>query len=310
MAASTRRTYRAGITKFLKFCDQHHVCPLPALKETVAYFAVAMSRELTPSTARVYLSAVTLMHRMAGFSDPAKHNFLLKVVLKGARRIHAFEPTNRREPITAQLLAKLLSQIRHTRSIMKEDRHMLAAACTLAFFGLLRVSEFTVPSLKEFNPRIHATISSIHLSKNHYIFHLSRSKTDQYGHGHDIYIPKIAGKLCPFAAMVTYLKERRRPVRATPLFVFSSGKTLSRISFLKHLRSALKKIGCNPNNFNTHSFRIGAATSASHAGISTSVIKVLGRWRSDAYQRYTRSHRHTIKKAATKLAKLASKSAK
>ena len=125
--------YIASIRKFLKFCDQNHVCPLPALKETVVYFAVAMSWELTP---KVYLSAVTLMHRMTGFSDLAKCNFLLKVVLKGAKSIHAFEPTNRRELITAQRLDKLLSQIRHTRSIMKEDRHMLAAACTLAFFGL------------------------------------------------------------------------------------------------------------------------------------------------------------------------------
>jgi hypothetical protein len=87
MAVSTR-TYGAGIRKFLKFCDQHHVSPLPAQKETVAYFAVALTRELTPSTTRVYLSAVTLMHRITGFSDPAHHNYVQKLVLKGAKHIH------------------------------------------------------------------------------------------------------------------------------------------------------------------------------------------------------------------------------
>ena len=282
---------------------------MPASKETVTYFAVAMSRELTPSTVRVYLSAVILMHKIAGFSDPTHHNFLLKVVLKGAKRIHSLKPTRKREPITVHLLGKVLSQIRRTRSITKKDRHMLAAAFTLAFFGLLRISEFTVSSMKEFNPRTHATRSSVHLSKNHYTFYLSRSKTDQYGHGQYIYIPRITGKLCPYAAMATYLKEpgRSLPERAIPLFVFASGKPLSRNSCLKHLHSALSKVGRNPKKFNTHSFRIGAATSAAHAGISTSVIKVLGRWRSDAYTRYTRSHGHAIKAAATKLAKLASK---
>ena len=306
MATSTRKTYGAGIRKFVKFCDQHHACPLPAQKETVAYFAVAMTRELTPSTIRVYLSAVTVMHRIAGFSDPTRHNYLLKLVLKGAKRIHSLQPTRKREPITVQILAKLLSQIRHTRSLQRKDRHMLAAAFTLAFFGLLRVSEFTVPSLREFDPRIHATNGSIHFSRNHYTFHLSRSKTDQYGHGYDVYIPQIGGKLCPHAAMINYLTEQGQTMQAAPLFVFTSGKPLTRNSCLKHLHHALGRIGYDPKNFNTHSFRIGAATSASHAGISTSVIKVLGRWRSDAYRRYTRSHRHAIKVAAAKLANLAS----
>ena len=35
--------------------------------------------------------------------------------------------------------------------------------------------------------------------------------------------------------------------------------------------------------FNTHSFRNGAATSAKYAGVSDSHLKAFGRWRSDAY---------------------------
>ena len=40
--------------------------------------------------------------------------------------------------------------------------------------------------------------------------------------------------------------------------------------------------------FNTHSFRIGAATSAKHARVSDSHLKALGRWKSDAYLKYVR----------------------
>ena len=38
--------------------------------------------------------------------------------------------------------------------------------------------------------------------------------------------------------------------------------------------------------FNTHSFRIGAAISAKHVGVSDSHLKALGMWRSDAYLKY------------------------
>ena len=106
--------------------------------------------------------------------------------------------------------------------------------------------------------------------------------------------------------MVTYLTEQGQTMEAAPLFMFTSSKPLTRNSCLKHLHHALERIGYDSKNFNTHSFRIGAATSASHAGVSTSVIKVLGRWRSDAYRRYTCSYGHAIKVAAAKLANLAS----
>ena len=54
------------------------------------------------------------------------------------------------------------------------------------------------------------------------------------------------------------------------------------------LNKALEELQMDPSQFNTHSFRIGAATSAKQAGISDTHLKALGRWRSDAYQKYVR----------------------
>ena len=57
------------------------------------------------------------------------------------------------------------------------------------------------------------------------------------------------------------------------------------------------KAGYLPQDFNTHSFQIGAATSPAHSGLPAHQIKLLGRWKSKAYCRYIRS-RHPAKVAA------------
>ena len=45
----------------------------------------------------------------------------------------------------------------------------------------------------------------------------------------------------------------------------------------------------NTQCYNTHSFRIGAATTARQANIPDAIIKMLGRWKSDAYQSYIKT---------------------
>lgn len=51
----------------------------------------------------------------------------------------------------------------------------------------------------------------------------------------------------------------------------------------------LTQAGVDPSPFSGHSFRVGAATTAARVGIQDATIKMLGRWRSTAYQRYIRT---------------------
>ena len=53
-----------------------------------------------------------------------------------------------------------------------------------------------------------------------------------------------------------------------------------------------------PGDFSSHSFRIGAATSAARAGVPDHLIQVLGRWKSDAYKQYIRTPPDLITRAA------------
>ena len=52
-----------------------------------------------------------------------------------------------------------------------------------------------------------------------------------------------------------------------------NNQLLTRAMFSATLNAIFQNLNMHPNNFNTHSFRIGTATSAKQAGISTSHIK-------------------------------------
>ena len=54
------------------------------------------------------------------------------------------------------------------------------------------------------------------------------------------------------------------------------------------LKQGIKAIGLPPHLFPAHSFRIGAASSASMCGVPEEQIKSMGRWKSGAFESYIR----------------------
>ena len=67
------------------------------------------------------------------------------------------------------------------------------------------------------------------------------------------------------------------------------GTYLTRGIFSARLADTLQEAGIDSKGYNTHSFRIGVATTANEKGISDVNIKMLGRWKSNAYQQYVRT---------------------
>ena len=80
-----------------------------------------------------------------------------------------------------------------------------------------------------------------------------------------------------------------RGSRAGPLYIYSDGRGLTRPLFKAALDDLLTDLHLDKKQYNTHSFRIGAATSAKQANIPDTYIKMLDRWRSDAYQCYIKT---------------------
>ena len=86
-----------------------------------------------------------------------------------------------------------------------------------------------------------------------------------------------------------------------PFFVMENKKPLTRQTFYSSLAAILEQSGLNHKNYNTHSFRIGAATTARQAGIPGALIQMLGRWQSSAYKQYIKTPREELARLSKQL---------
>ena len=148
-----------------------------------------------------------------------------------------------------------------------------------------------MPSQEVFDPDAHLSPSDIAIdnkgSPSVIQVTIKQSKTDPFRHGVQLYLGKTGKDICPVMAILPYLALRG--ASAGPLFILSDGSFLTRKKFAALVLNTLKQVGVEDAQYNTHSFRIGAATTVKDAGISDVHIKMLEHWKSNAYQLYIRT---------------------
>ncbi len=162
----------------------------------------------------------------------------------------------------------------------------------------MRCSELTISS--KFDPAINPTISDLTILDSETIsFLVKQVKQTKSKKGHFVYIFNLSSPIQPYQAVREYLRLRISQAKSPlePLFLDNTYKPASRAWFQKHLRSVLLAAGISAKNFSSHSFRIGAATSAAQKGLTKHQIQTLGRWSSEAFQSYIRTDQFHIKLA-------------
>ena len=293
IASSTRSTYAAGQKLYHNFCSQANTAPIPASESTLLLFVGYLTTlNLSYTTIKVYLSAVQHMHTTVG-----QHSYFsqqltprLQQVLKGIQKAQsATQPSRVRLPITLSIMQDIKQLL--LQKVQTRDNIMIWVACCLAFFGFLRVSEFTVPAQGQYDDTTHLSIADVSIDNRDFPellqVRIKQSKTDPFRQGVNIYLGKTGNNICPIRGIVPYLAQRGSC--PGPLFVFQDGRMLTRHLFSTAIDGLLTELQIDKTLYNTHSFRIGEATSAMQANISDVHVQMLGRWKSDAYKRYVKT---------------------
>ena len=288
IAASTRQTYSSGEKSFLDFCALYGSNTGPAMptdEETLIQYAAFLAQSIKHASIKNYLAAVRHLHIRNGYELNLKKCLRLQLVCRGIKRSQGSSKRTRL-PITISHL-KLFHCFLAIPQTGRFDSIMIWAAMTLAFFGFLRLSELTCTGT--YSPAIHLSPSDITFLPTwddpvHFSVQIKASKTDPFRTGQTILIGKSDQTICPLKAMQTYLLIRGSS--PGPLFQHFSGTALTREALIAETRQLLSLSGLNSSHYAGHSYRIGAATTAASVGLPPWLIKTLGRWSSDCYERY------------------------
>lgn len=300
IAPSTQRVYSAGVRLFEDFCRSQRRSSLPASELTIRLFCTEQAGRVSYSTVSTYVSAIRMQHLQHGHQDPTVDAPLLSLLLQGIKR-STKPPRQHRQPITADILTNLKPAISALKRQAYQSR-LFWAAFTLAFYGFLRVGEYTSRRRNKRSPDT-LLARSITLDGSTLTIRLRRSKTSQFKLPPPIHIGATNSVTCPVKAMERFLSWRHAPSHA-PLFIFQDGTFLTAQMVSSTLKSSLRVAGYNPTGYSSHSFRIGAATAASAAGLTDHQIQRLGRWTSNAFATYVRPTKESLSRSSKAMAHL------
>jgi len=227
---------------------------LPTNEDTLIQYAAFLARSIKYSSIKGYLAAVRHLHIRRGFTLDLNKCLRLQLVCRGIKRSQGTTLTRVRLPITIKHL-RLFYCLLAISYNANYDSIMLWASMTLAFFGFLRLGELTCNS--QFCPETHLTPADVTFhpsweNTEHMSVRIKISKTDPFRSGHTILIGKTQQSVCPVKAMKAYITLRKPTLG--PLFIYSSGKPLTKDALISETRQLLSQSGFTPTQYVGHSY--------------------------------------------------------
>ena len=283
LAPSTAKKYCASQSLFANFCRSLNVVPVPCAKGTLLKFIVWLRhhRKVGPEALRGYLSAIRHLHIINGVEFAATDDPRVKVVKKAANKREKGKDSRR--PITFEILDRFHGYI--VRDFSYSNLLFLTAS-VVGYCGFLRVSEICAVAGASRPSGIR--LVDLGFTEGSLVLSIPISKTDINREGSKVFIKPLGdNRTCPIKLLEQFLGRRPRTAQDWPLFIHQDRSPMSAAWFRTALKDKCGALGLT-GKFNSHSLRIGAASDASRRGVPGHVIKLLGRWKSDSFERYIR----------------------
>ncbi|KAG2074846.1 hypothetical protein BDR04DRAFT_1150658 [Suillus decipiens] len=265
-ALSTKETYGAGLLVFQVFCDSHKI----------------------PEEQRYPISSnllLTFLSSCAGaYSGSALSNYTAG--LKAWHLLHG-------QPWIIN--AKELKAIIEEHLDLNNPKDTAIFTCTTtSFYAIAHLGEFTVPSLKLFDPLKHITRTHVTQKTDcnnlpAISFSLPSTKSSPQK-GEEAYWSTQEGLLDPKAALENHL--RINPAKnSAHLFAWKHPSGLHPLS-KKELTKHINQISSLTNlpNLKGHGLCIGGTLEYLLRGVPFNIVKAMGRWSSDAFTTYLHDH--------------------
>lgn len=265
--------------KFRKNYDLEKVWPVP-ISHLINFIVYLAKNSYSPNTAKSYIAAIGFKMKMNNLTD-STDSFIVKKLLKGMSK--TYKRADIRRPITVEILTDIIGILPQICNSTYEAK-LFSAVFVLAFRAFLRIGE-TVESSKSSHVIQKSDVILNHTDKSVSVT-INSSKTDQYGLETKLVLNSEFVNLSIYDQLHQYLSVR--PSINGSFFCHFNHEKVTRYQVTVILKSALRFLGYNENDYNTHSFRIGAATHAAKMGKSDDEIMTMGRWKSDSYKRYIR----------------------
>lgn len=262
---STKTAYQTDMRKFGEWADEFGHDVNPAEEDCVAAYAIWLSKiGRKPSTIRRALVSIAQWHKLKGYDNPVTTR--VRELNKGIRRLSG-ERRRRARPVTWIVLNRLFRHIPESTAIGIRDRALLL----VGFAGAMRRSEIVAMNVED-----------CEFVDEGLVISQRRSKTNQFGDIRKLAIPYIdvPGR-CAVKALrrlIEYNQLETGPifyalgVQGTKMFITQPTRRL-RAAYVSHvIKRYADRAGYPPEQFSGHSLRAGFATSASKAGLTSSVI--------------------------------------
>ncbi len=326
LRVGTQSSYGSGLRKFHVFCDAFSIpesARLPASFELLHSFCLWAVADPTTSditlagdipfepisvaAASKYLAAVRAWHIAQGWPPPLSDADRERIdwSLWGLENLQA---RRRSRPPRPPVSLHMLGELRNSLNLEDPFEACIWAVAACAFWGIMRFGEVTVQSRSAFSPSLHLTRSNAFFGfdlngKEYARLDLPSAKTARAGEIQHVFLCK-QNSLCPLAALRNLASVV--PAGPTdPLFSWRDRRgevrPMIRDTALKFINERFTAL-----SFGTtfgHSFRIGGASFFLSQGVNPEIVRLMGRWRSLAYEVYIRAFeqiasRHTANLAA------------